>query len=167
MTPLRRLWPLLVLGGLLAGCAPTAMGTAPTNPFPITSQDIATTPGGQLYVKIDYTFADFGIDPTKMTGMLWVPSGYNSDTAVVTSRFDLTDVQVPEGWQMTVAQVQATRVNMAPLRSIDKGSTEYSLMIVLEIHAKPEAVAGQYHLSASMTYQKTSKAFQVNLKVTH
>jgi hypothetical protein len=165
MTSLRRLWPLLVLGALLAGCAPAALGTSPTNPFPIASQDIATTPGGRLYVKIPYTFADFGIDPTKLTGMLWVPSGYNSETAVVTSTFSLTNVQVPEGWRMTVAQVQATRVHLAPLRSIDKGSTQYSLMVVLEIHAKPEAVSGPYHLSASMSYKTTSKAIHVDLRV--
>lgn len=165
MRPLRRLWPLLLLGALLAGCAPAALGTSPTNPFPIASQDIATTPGGTLYVKIPYTFADFSIDPTKLTGMLWVPSGYNSETAVVTSRFDLSGVQVPQGWRLTVAQVQATRVHVAPARTIDYGSTQYTLLAVLEITAKPEAVSGLYHLHASLTYQKQSQAIDVNLRV--
>lgn len=163
MALLRRLSPVLLVGALLAGCAPAASGTAPSSAYPIASQAIATTAGGTLYVEAHYTFADFKIDPTKITGMLWVPSGYNAESAALTTRFTLGAVQVPSGWRLTLDQVEATRTSKAGARTIDKGTIDYTLTALFKIRAKPDAVPGPYHLRASLTYQKESKPIRIDL----
>ncbi|HKI55724.1 MAG TPA: hypothetical protein VKB31_01120 [Trueperaceae bacterium] len=165
MALLRRLSPLLLVPVLLAACAPAASGTAPSSAYPITSQSIATTPGGTLYVQAHYTFADFGIDPTTITGMMWVPSGYNSDVAVFTTKFDLSNVQVPQGWSLSLLQVQASRTTVEGARTIDKSSTDYTLTALLQVRAKPGAVPGPYHLRATLSYQKQTKPLRVDLTV--
>lgn len=165
MALLRRLSPLLLVGALLAGCAPAAIGTAPSSAYPITSQAIGTTPGGTVYVTAHFSFADFGIDPKKINGAMWVPSGYNSESAAITTKFELGKVQVPQGWRLSLVQVKATRTSVEAARTIDKGSIAYALTVLLEIQAKPRAVSGPYHLRAELTYQKTSKPLRVDLTV--
>lgn len=159
----RRLSPLLAVALLFAGCAPAAAGTSPGSPYAIHSSGIATTAGHTVYVQADYTFADFSIDPTKLTGMLWVPSGYNADSAVITTKFGLGGVSVPEGWTMTLVQVQATRTTVQGRFS--KTTNEYTLTVLLAITPKPTAVAGAYHLHASLDYQKASQPLRIDLRV--
>lgn len=165
MALLRRLSPLLLVAVALAGCAPAATGTSPASPYPIASQDISTTAGGTVYVEAHYTFADFNIDPTTITGMMWIPSGYSAETAVFTSGFDLSNVQVPQGWSLSLTQVKAVHTTVAAARTIDKSKDKYTLTVLLKVQAKPEAVAGPYHLRATLDYQKQSKPLNIALTV--
>lgn len=167
MALLRRLSPLLLVAAALAGCAPAATGTSPASPYPIASQDISTTPNGTVYLEAHYTFADLKIDPTKVTGMMWVPRGYSAETAVFTSGFDLSNVQVPQGWSFTLTQVMAVHTTVAAARTIDRSKDKYTLDVLLKVHAKPQAVAGPYHLRATLTYQQESKPLHVALTVAH
>lgn len=163
MSLARRLSPLLAVALLLAGCAPAAAGTSPGSPYPIKSSAIATMPGHTVYVQADYTFDDFSIDPTKLTGMMWVPSGYNADTAVISTKFNLTHVRVPEGWKLSLVQVQATRTTV--VGRFSKRTFDYTLTVLLAITAKDRAVAGPYHVRASLDYQKTSQPLRIDLQV--
>lgn len=165
MTLVRRLVPLLVVPLALAGCAPAATGTSPATPYPIRSSQIQTAPGGTVYVEAHYTFADFGIDATKLTGQLWVPNGYNSASAVLTTKFVLGHLQLPEGWKLELVQVQATRTIVEGPMSFSKSTDEYTLTVLLAATAKAHAVAGPYHLRATLTYQKQSKPIRVALQV--
>ncbi|HKI57643.1 MAG TPA: hypothetical protein VKA00_00315 [Trueperaceae bacterium] len=165
MALLRRLPPLVLVAAVLAGCAPAATGTSPASAYPITSHAISTTPGGTVYVEAHYTFADFGIDPTKITGMMWVPTGYNADSAAITSKFDISDVRAPQGWSLSLTQVKATRTTVAAARTIDKSSKEYTLSVLLKVQAKPRAVAGPYHLRATLNYQTKTQPLKVDLTV--
>lgn len=166
MNLVRRLFPLLALALLLAGCAPAAMGTSPGVPYPIDSQSIHATAGTTFYVEAHFTPADFAIDPTKLTGMMWVPSGYNADTAIITTKFSLDRVSVPAGWRLQMEQVQLIRTNVAPPTTYSKASTlRYDLAVLLVITPKAGAIAGPYHLSARLTYQKVSKPLSIALRL--
>jgi len=165
MTVLRRLSPLLVAALLLAGCAPAATGSSPGAPYPIQSSAIVAQPGSTVYVETHFTFDDFGIDPTKVSGALWVPSGYNAQSAVLTTKFSLDQVHIPAGWSLELVQVQGTRTTVAGPKSFSKSTQDYSLAVLLAITPKEGAVAGPYHLAATLTYQKTSKPLRVDLHV--
>lgn len=164
MTIARRLFPLVAIVGLLAGCAPAVLGST-ANPYPMGSQSISAAPGKRLYVEAHFTFADFNIDPTTLTGSMWVPSGYDAASAALTPRFSLGQERVPTGWTMSLVQVMATRTYVAPSRTIDKGTLTYTLRALIAITPKESAVAGPYHLDASLTYQKTSQPLRIDLQV--
>lgn len=155
----------LALALALAGCAPAAIGTSPAAPYPVKSSSIQTTPGKTVYVEAHYTFADFGIDATKLTGTMWVPSGYNSSTAVLNATFSLKQVQVPAGWSLQLVQVQATRTTVEGPKSFSKSTLDYTLTVLLSATAKPRAVAGPYHLRAMLDYQKTTQPIHIDLRV--
>ena len=165
MTVLRRLAPLLAVALVLAGCAPAATGSSPGTPYPIQSSAIVARPGQTVYVDTHFTFDDFGIDPTKLTGALWVPSGYNAESAVLTTKFSLGQLRVPAGWKLELVQVQGTRTNVEGPKSFSKTTKQYSLSVLLAVTPKDGAVAGPYHLSTSLTYQKSSKPLRIDLHV--
>ncbi len=165
MTVLRRLAPLLAVALLLAGCAPAATGSSPGAPYPIHSSAIVTQPGGTVYVETHFTFDDFGIDPTTVTGGLWFPTGYNADSSVMTAKFSLDQVRVPAGWKVELVQVQATRATVAGATSFSKSTQTYTLTVLLAVTAKQGAVAGPYHLGATLTYQTTSQPLRIDLRV--
>ena len=165
MTVLRRLSPLLAVALVLAGCAPAATGSAPGAPYPIQSSAIVAQAGKTVYVDARFTFDDFGIDPTKITGALWVPSGYNAESAVLTTKFSLGQIRVPAGWKLELVQVQGTRTNVEGPKSFSKTTKQYTLAVLLAVTPKEGAVAGPYHLNATLTYQKTSKPLRIDLHV--
>ncbi len=165
MTLLRRLSPLLLAALLLSGCAPATTGSSPGAPYPIQSAAIVAQPGSTVYVETHYTFDDFGIDPTKVTGAMWVPSGYNAESAVITTKFSLDQVRVPAGWSLKLVQVQATHTTVAGPKSFSKSTDKYTLDVLLALTPKEGAVAGPYHLNATLTYQKKSKPLRVDLHV--
>jgi hypothetical protein len=165
MTVLRRLSPLLVVALVLAGCAPAATGSSPGAPYPIQSSAIVAQPGKTVYVDAHFTFDDFGIDPTKVTGALWVPSGYNAESAVLTTKFSLGQIRVPAGWKLELVQVQGTRTNVEGPKSFSKTTKQYSVAVLLAVTPKDGAVAGPYHLNATLTYQKKSKPLRIDLHV--
>lgn len=165
MTVLRRLSPLLAAALLLTGCAPATTGSSPGAPYPIESSAIVAQAGSTVYVETHFTFDDFGIDPTKVTGSLWVPSGYNAESAVMTTKFSLDQVHVPAGWTLELVQVQGTRTTVAGPKSFSKSTKKYSLAVLLAVTPKDGAVAGPYHLNATLNYQKKSKPLRVDLHV--
>jgi hypothetical protein len=165
MTVLRRLTPLLAVALVLAGCAPAATGSSSGAPYPIHSSAIVAQPGGTVYVETHYTFDDFGIDPTKVTGAMWFPSGYNAESSVMTTKFSLDQVRAPAGWSVKLVQVRATHTTVAGATSFSKSTQSYTLTVLLAVTAKQTAVSGPYHLGAALTYQKTSQPLRIDLHV--
>ena len=96
---------------------------------------------------------------------MWVPSGYNSSTAILSATFDLKQVQVPAGWSLKLVQVQATRTTVEGPKTFSKSTQDYTLSVLLAATAKPDAVAGPYHLRAELFYQKTSQPLRIDLRV--
>lgn len=165
MAKVRRLSPLLALALLLAACAPAATGTSPGAPYPIHSRSIVATAGTAVYVEADFTLDDFGIDPTKLTGALWVPSGYNSESAVITTKFGLDHVRVPADWRLELVQVQATRATVQGPTSFSKSTVKFAVTTLLRVTPKADAIAGPYHLLADLTYQTKSRPLTIDLHV--
>jgi len=61
--------------------------------------------------------------------------------------------------------VQGTRTNVEGPKSFSKTTKQYSLAVLLAVTPKDGAVAGPYHLNATLTYQKTSKPLRIDLHV--
>lgn len=165
MATLRRLTPLLGLMAVLAACAPAATGTSPGAPFAIGSRAIVAKAGTTLYVEAPFTLADFNIDPAKLTGAMWVPTGYNATSAVITTKFSVNHLRVPAGWHLKLVQVQVTRTKVAGYTTFSKTAITYTLAALLEITPKHGAVPGPYHLEAELSYQKQSKPLRIDLRL--
>lgn len=155
----------LSLALLLAACAPAATGSGPGSAYDIRAQDIRAAAGGTVYVEAHFTFDDLGVDPSKLSGNLWFPTGVNARSAVITPKFTLQNVDVPAGWQLKLVQVTATQRTIAGARTFDKSTTRDDLAVVLQASPPDTAVAGPYWLKATLAYGKTSQPLTVALSV--
>jgi hypothetical protein len=105
----RRLAPiaLALLALVIAGCAPTAVGSRGT-PYDLRRGETAqVAPGGVAYAQLEVPASEFGYDDADFSS-LFVPCG-GASCAVVTSRFELVDVVAPEGWTWRVDRADAVR----------------------------------------------------------
>ncbi len=117
MTRFARLTPVRLAGlvlaiVLLAACVPTTTGDR-SNPYRAGVDGPATVrAGGTVYVRVDVPRAVFGLTQEDL-GMRLTPWGPNLSRATVTPLFELRDVVVPDGWDLTldraVAYLSATR----------------------------------------------------------
>lgn len=168
MAKVRRLTLLLApLSALLAlvACAPAATGTTAAVPYSIGSRSIQGTPGTTLYVQAEFKPADFSLDTSKLTGAMWVPTGYDSDSAVITAKFRLEHIVVPAGWKLDLVQVQVTRSTSPGPTTFSKSSTDYGLTALVAITPKDGAIPGPYHLQADLGYQQTTKPLRIDLRI--
>lgn len=108
MVHFRRAIPLLLLASLLAGCAPGAVGSRGTPIDLRRTEPAQVAPGGAVYAQLLVPASDFGLGADAFTG-LFVPCGGDATCAVVTTRFELADAAVPEGWRWRVDRADAIR----------------------------------------------------------
>src|SRR5690554_4921433 len=90
---------LVLVGLLLAACAPAA-GSQSSVPVRAGSGAVSAEKGQSLFVRIDYTLDEFGVEEDDLRSAMWVPSGYASEIGDVTNYFSLRDVQGATGWQI-------------------------------------------------------------------
>lgn len=145
---------LMAVPLLLAACAPTTEGASSSNPFPIEASSIRVGPSAPFYVEASWPFASFDIDPDDLSSGLWVPTGVNSEGAVITTAFSLEDLSVAEGWRLELLQVKANRRTVAGGRSFDPNTQEQHVTVLFRVTPKPDAVAGPYHLRGDLDYRR-------------
>lgn len=108
MVHLRRALPFALLVSLLAACAPGAVGSRGT-PVDLRAGETAqVAPGGTVYAQLQVPAREFGLDDDAFPG-LFVPCGGDAVCAVATTRFELLDAAVPQGWSWRVDRVDVVR----------------------------------------------------------
>lgn len=154
MRPLLPVLLLLVLLPCLAACAPAAVGASPSSAFDLAAGSIRVGPSAPFYVQTGWSFGSFAIKPKDLSASLWVPTGVDSEGAIVTTSFSLRNLQVPEGWGLELVQVKAERRAVAGRRTFDESTTEQSLTALFRVTPKPDAVAGPYSLRGDAVYRR-------------
>ncbi len=139
---------------LLAACAPGAVGSSASTAFKISDPSIRVGASAPFFVQADWSFANFDIRDGDLSSSLWVPTGVNSEGAVITTSFSLTKLALPDGWGVELVQVKANRRSVAGRRTFDKGSTEQTVTALFRVTPKPSAVAGPYSLGGELDYRR-------------
>ena len=142
--------PLTMLGA----CAPSAAGASSSSPFTITDANIRVGGSTPFYVEAVWPFASFDIQPKDLSGGLWVPTGVDSEGAVITTMFSFKDLSVPTGWGLDLLQVKANRRTVQGSRSFDPSTTKQKVTVLFRITPKPDAVAGPYSFRGSLDYRR-------------
>ncbi len=167
MKPRAVLLPLsaVVLAVALSACAPGATGTSAAAPYDLSAGDVSAKPGETIYLRATYTLDDFGLKPSDLSSWMWVPAGYNRDAAVMTTNFELTGVEAPAGWSLTLQEVRAYRRTVEGQRSFDPAAVEHGLTVTYGVSVPPGAFSGPYRIRAQLTRRTNSVPIEVQVKV--
>lgn len=167
MNPRVRLLPLLAAVLVtLAACAPATRGSSAGTAFRLGAGDARVAAGGTAYVSDSYKLDTFKLKAKDLSGWMWVPTGYDRSAAVLTTTFDLTDVEVPAGWSLELAEVRATRRTVEGARSFDPATVESDLTATYAIKAPADAVAGPYTLRATLQHRTSTVPVTIELTLT-
>lgn len=128
----------------LAACAPAALGGSASNPFPATGGAPKVSAGSTVYVRLEHSLAELGLQPRDLRPALWVPSGYDSEVGDVTPDFALAAERVPEGWVFRLSVVRVERSSERGSGAFDSPRTVYALWAVYEVSAPADAIPGPY-----------------------
>lgn len=139
---------------LLAACAPSAAGSSSSSPFSITDTNIRVGGTKPFYVEAVWPFAGFDIQPNDLSGGLWVPTGVDSEGAVITTSFSFKDLSVPTEWGLDLLQVKANRQTVQGRRSFDPNTKKQTVTVLFRITPKPDAVAGPYSFRGDLDYRR-------------
>lgn len=145
---------LLAPLSLLAACAPSAAGASSSNPFSIADTGIRVGGEAPFYVEATWPFASFDIKAKDLSGGLWVPTGVDSEGAVITTSFSFKDLTVPTGWALDLLQVKANRRTVQGRRDFDPNTSEETVTVLFRITPKPDAVAGPYSFRGNLDYRR-------------
>src|SRR5690606_32493652 len=127
----------------MAACAPAVTGATPTRPIVVADGMVPAQRGNVVYLRLEYALTDFDLEPADVRPVLWVPSGYASETGDVSSDFALHDVRVAEGWQVELHQMRADRRSVAGA-PFESDSVEYTLSALLRVNIPDGIVPGPY-----------------------
>ncbi len=150
---MRRLaWPIaaLALVALLAACAPAALGGSGNNPYPAAAGAPRLAPGGTVYVRLDHSLADLGLDAGRLQPSMWVPSGYDSEIGDLSGQFGLSVDRVPEGWTFRLHSVRVERSSERGSGVAGSPRTVYAIWSVYEVSAPESAIAGPYRFRGAL-----------------
>lgn len=150
---MRRLAWLVVVLTLLAAlgaCAPAALGSSASNPFPAAGGVPRLRPGETIFVRLDHSLADFRLPASSLQPPLWVPSGYDSELGDVTGQFGLAPDRVPNGWGFGLSVVRVERSSERGSGRSDAPRTVYALWSVYEVTAPPDALPGPYRFRGTL-----------------
>lgn len=134
----------------LAACAPAAVGTTSSNPYPSSAGTATVKRGQTVYLRVDYPLERFGLAPADLRPALWVPSGYSSELGDVTGQFGLTDLRVAEGWQFDLQVMRVERSSERGSGAFDADRTVYTMWAVFEATAPEQAIPGPYRLRGTL-----------------
>lgn len=150
---LRTIWSLSALLGLaavLVSCAPAAIGSSASNPYPASAGSASLERGGTVYVRVDYPLQRFELEPTDLAASMWVPSGYDSEIGDVSGQFTLADKRIADGWQFELLLMRAERSTERGTGAFDASRTVYSMWAVYEVTAPEEAIPGPYRMRGTV-----------------
>lgn len=144
----RPLLLLVALGLVLAACAP-ATGRQASQPVVVGAEPIAAEAGETLYVRVDYDHAAFDLKPGDLRPALWVPAGYASERGDVAPYFGLRDLNVGQGWKVTLSRMMVERKSVSNI-SGSSTTTEHSLWAEVKVEIPEDAIAGQYRVRGTL-----------------
>jgi len=134
----------------VAACAPAALGGSASNPFPATGGAPKVSAGSTVYVRLEHSLAELGLQPRDLRPALWVPSGYDSEMGDVTPQFGLDVSSAPQGWTFRLSLVRAERSSERGSGAFDSPRTVYALWSVYEVTAPPDALPGPYRFRGTL-----------------
>ena len=134
---------------VLTSCAPTVSGATPTQPIVVADDIVSVQRGTVVYLRLEYALEDFDMAPGDVRPVLWVPSGYASETGDVSSDFALHDVRSAEGWQVELHQMRADRRSVAGA-PFESDSVKYTLSALLRVSIPDGIVPGPYRVRGTL-----------------
>jgi hypothetical protein len=137
------------LGLVMTSCAPAVSGTTPTQPIVVGDDMVSVRRGNVVYLRLEYALDDFDMESRDVRPVLWVPSGYASETGDVSSDFALRDVRVAEGWQVELHQMRADRRSVAGA-PFESDRVEYELSALLRVSIPDGIVPGPYRVRGTL-----------------
>lgn len=139
---------LVLVGLLLAACAPAA-GSQSSVPVRAGSGAVSAEKGQTLFVRIDYTLDEFGVEEDDLRSAMWVPSGYASEIGDVTNYFSLRDVQGATGWQIELSRMRLERTTVTN-QSFGTTSVLRETWAEIKVVIPEEAIAGVYRVRGTI-----------------
>lgn len=131
--------PLILL---LAGCAPSVIGSSARDALVVESrQQIELERGNDLFLRLDFSLADFGLERRDLDGAFWIPAGVNRESSNLANRFALRNVRVPIRWSLELAEVRAQRTTVTQYGQ-ETGEIEYRISPVLSLSVPADAELG-------------------------
>jgi len=150
---MRHLAPIaaaLAVAVALGGCAPAALGSSASNPFPAAGGTPTLRGGETIYVRLDHALDDLDLEPPDLQPALWVPSGYDSEVGDLSGQFALDVERVPDGWSFGLRLVRAERSSERGSGMSAAPRTVYALWSVYEITAPEGAIPGPYRFRGTL-----------------
>jgi hypothetical protein len=140
----------LPLALLLAACAPAVSGSSVRDALPVRSgETVELERGGEYFLRLDFTLADFGIRPSDLSGSLWIPAGVNDESANLSTRFAMRQPRLPFRWTLELAEVRGYRT--AETRyGRETGEVTYRISPVLRLRIPEDAELGVSTVHAEM-----------------
>ncbi|MFO7547013.1 MAG: hypothetical protein R6W77_16090 [Trueperaceae bacterium] len=150
MKPARISWIVASLLALvMTACAPAVSGATPTRPIVVADDMVSVRRGAVVYLRLEYELDEFDMMPRDVRPVLWVPSGYASETGDVSSDFALRDVRAAEGWQVELHQMRADRRSVAGA-PFESDSVEYTVSALLRVTIPDGIVPGPYRVRGTL-----------------
>lgn len=139
MKTLRLIAPLILL---LAACAPSIRGSSARDALVVEpGQKLELERGNDLFVRMDFSLADFGLERRDLSGSFWIPAGMNQESSNLATRFTLRNTRTPIRWGMELAEVRAHRTTVTQYGR-ETGETDYRISPVLRLSVPADAELG-------------------------
>lgn len=138
------------LGILVTACAPSALGGSANNPFPAVGGTPVVSDGQTVFVRVDHSLDELGLQPSSLQPAMWVPSGYASELGDLTGQFSFVPENIPEGWGFRLHSVRVERSSQSGSGSSQDGRTVYALWAVYEITAPDDGIPGPYRFRGAL-----------------
>jgi hypothetical protein len=143
---------------VLSSCAPAALGSSASNPYPAAGGVPQLSEGETIYVRVDHALADLDLAPRDLQPSLWVPSGYDSEVGDLTGQFALAADRVPEGWTFRLHMVRVERSSERGSGASDDSRAVYAMWAVYEVTAPAEAIPGPYRFRGTLRARGAGEA---------
>lgn|SRR5690606_13198171 len=140
----------IAIGLLVPACAPSALGGSSSNPFPAVGGTPIVSDGQTVFVRLDHSLNELGLQPTGLRPAMWVPSGYASELGDLTGQFSFVPDTIPEGWGFRLHSVRVERSSQSGSGSSDEGRTVYALWAVYEVAAPEDGIPGPYRFRGTL-----------------
>jgi hypothetical protein len=140
----------LPLALLLAACAPAVSGSSVRDALVVRGgETVELERGREYFLRLDFTLADFGIQPSSLSGSFWIPAGVNEESASLSTRFAMRQPRVPFGWMLELADVRGYRTTETRYGR-ETGEVSYRISPVLHLRIPEDAELGVSTLRAEM-----------------
>ncbi|HEX7002617.1 MAG TPA: hypothetical protein VF168_00310 [Trueperaceae bacterium] len=155
---------ILCLLSALSACAPSIRGGSAGDPILAeNAQQVVMEQGSEKFLRLDYTLEDFGLRRSDIAGAFWIPEGVDEESANMSTRFALTDVIVPAGWELELVDIRAYRT-IETRYGRDTGEVTLRISPVLRLYVPADADLGESTVRAELD-SRDGEALEIELPV--